>query len=849
MYIRAAVLRLPTRFMDNILNVSKQPISEILNEFETDSERGLSEEVISERLKKYGPNSIGAVQANTWFHDLLALFKNPLVLVLLVAGVISFSLGEHVNSIIIFLMVLLSVLVDLWQERDARNAAERLKDQVKTLSTVIRDGRQQTIAPETICPGDVLILNPGNIVPADARILLANDCFVNQSSLTGESFPSEKMDKSPDVDKPTLSDLKNMVFMGSSVISGTARVVVVQTGASTQFGHIASSLVRAPLETDFSRGVRDFGNLILKVTIGLVLFIFLVNSVLKHDFFQSFLFAVAVAVGLTPELLPMIMSVTMARGSVRMAAKGVIVKKLPAIPNFGSMEVLCTDKTGTLTEDKIQLVRHVDPAGLDSEPVFLWTYLNSLYQSGVDNPLDTAVLTHSNPDVSAYRKMDEIPFDFTRKRVSVLVQKDSKLTLICKGAPEELFRICDNDPAVILKAHQIYDELSADGYRVLAVAIRDFPSDKHSYTKADEINMALVGFAAFLDPPKPDAGRVIRELREIGVEVKIITGDNQLVTQKICKDIGLEVMEVMQGYELDGLEDPALQLRAVKTTIFARFSPEQKNRVIAALKPHYHSVGYMGDGINDAPSLRTADVGISVNNATDVAKDAAAIILTQKDLSVLKEGILEGRKTFANTMKYILMALSSNFGNMFSVAIAAVFLPFLPMLPNQILINNFLYDFSQIAIPYDSVDAAYTQKPQRWDMKLVRHFMWVYGLTSSVFDVLTFFLLYSVFKVSEAGFQTGWFMESLATQILVVFVIRTRKSPFWKSKPAGVLVLSTFACLGIGWFLPYSPLRNLIGFAVLPTAVTAWIIVLVTVYVFVAELVKRLIFKKLMHLK
>jgi Mg2+-importing ATPase len=559
------------------------------------------------------------------------------------------------------------------------------------------------------------------------------------------------------------------------------------------------------------------------------------------------LFAVAVAVGLTPELLPMIMSVNMAKGSVRMAAKGVIVKKLQAIPNFGSMEVLCTDKTGTLTEDKITLVKHVDPAGAESETVLQWAYLNSLYQSGVDNPLDKAVLAHAHQDAADFSKTDEIPFDFTRKRVSVLVKKGQDQTLICKGAPEEIFRICKDAHPVLEKAKKVYEDLSAEGYRVLAVATRAMPVDSRHYTKDDEQQLTLAGFTAFLDPPKPDAGLVIEQLQEIGVEVKIITGDNRLVTQKVCQDIGLDIKGIMEGYELDNLSDDALQRRANKTTIFARFSPEQKNRVIRALKQHYHSVGYMGDGINDAPSLKTADVGISVNNATDVAKDAAAIILTQKDLSVLKEGILEGRRTFANTMKYILMALSSNFGNMFSVAVAAVFLPFLPMLPNQILINNFLYDSSQIAIPYDTVDVEYTKRPQRWDMKLVRHFMWVYGLTSSLFDVLTFILLYKVFKVSEAGFQTGWFMESLATQILVVFVIRTRKSPFWRSKPAKILVISVLSFLGIGWFLPYSPLSGLIGFVALPPALVGWITLLVLAYLIVAEFVKRWIFGYLMR--
>jgi Mg2+-importing ATPase len=582
----------------------------------------------------------------------------------------------------------------------------------------------------------------------------------------------------------------------------------------------------------------------MRVTIVLVLFIFLINAIYKHDLLQSFMFSLAVAVGLTPELLPMVMSVTMAKGSLRMAKKGVVVKKLTAIPNFGSMEVLCTDKTGTLTEDKIKLVKYIDINGASSENLFLLTYLNSYFQSGIKNPLDNAILQYKQPDISAYKKTDEVPFDFSRKRMSVVAEKDGKHTLICKGAPEEILKACIMDGAMIKRATEEYELLSTDGFRVLAIATKEVTA-KPKFSKQDEDELQLQGFVAFLDPPKEDAGETIAELAKIGVEVKIITGDNHLVTQKICKEIGLPIKGIMQGHELENLTDDALQKRVMGTTIFSRFSPDQKNRVIMALKKFHRAVGYMGDGINDAPSLKTADVGISVNSGTDVAKDAADIILTEKDLLVLKEGILEGRKTFGNTMKYILMGLSSNFGNMFSVAAATLFLPFLPMLPAQILINNFLYDTSQITIPTDNVDESYTLRPQRWNLKMIYHYMLIFGLTSSAFDFATFYTLYKYFHVTEAQFRTGWFMESLATQILVVFIIRTNLIPFVQSKPGKYLVISVLICLGIGWLLPYTGFASMIGFEKLPWHVLTVIIILVILYLLCAEMVKRFIYHRL----
>jgi P-type Mg2+ transporter len=508
------------------------------------------------------------------------------------------------------------------------------------------------------------------------------------------------------------------------------------------------------------------------------------------------------------------------------------------------MEVLCTDKTGTLTEDKIRLVKYIDTTGKSDDELFLLAFLNSFFQTGIKNPLDDAVLSYKQADISGYKKIDEIPFDFFRKRMSVVVENNGQHLLICKGAPEEIFKVCVNQNQIITQANQQYEMQSADGFRVLAIAVKEV-LQQTKFTKQDEQQLILKGFIAFLDPPKEDANETITALSKIGVEVKIITGDNHLVTQNVCRQIGLPIKGVMQGYEMEHLTDDALSKRAIETTIFTRFSPDQKNRVIEALKKYHHAVGYMGDGINDAPSLKTADIGISVNSATDVAKEAADIILTQKDLLVLKEGILEGRKTFGNTMKYILMGLSSNFGNMFSVAAATLFLPFLPMLPAQILVNNFLYDTSQITISSDNVDESYMQKPQRWNLKMIRNYMIVFGLVSSVFDLITFYLLYKYFAVSNKQFQTGWFLESLATQILVVFIIRTNHLPFIQSKPSKFLVVSTLTCLTIGWILPYLSIGRLMGFEPLPFQIIVFIVVVSILYLICAELVKRYIYRRM----
>lgn len=825
--------------------IAKLSADEVVQQFASDAVTGLTEKEARKRLVQYGRNSIHSDKRKNELLQLLSHFKSPLVLILLVATIISYSVGETINASIILFIVVISVLIDFVQEKDAYEAVEKLKATVKSKAVVLRNKQEKEINPEELCIGDIVLLNAGKIIPADVRIIYERDFFVNQSSLTGESFPAEKHADPINAESDNdISALTNIAFMGSSALTGTAHAVVVKTGTATAFGKIAEKLVTREEETDFSRGIKEFGYLISRVTIVLVLFIFLVNSAFKHQVLESFMFAIAVAVGLTPELLPMVMSVTMSKGSLKMAKKGVIVKNLHAIPNFGSMEVLCTDKTGTITEDKIKLIKCVTADNKDSDLVFTLAYLNSFFQTGIKNPLDDAVLAYRQPEVSAYTKKDEVPFDFSRKRMSVIVKKDENYLLICKGAPEEIFKVSEHDATYIQKAAETYEALSKDGFRVLAIATKQTDAQRR-YSKTDEQALVLQGFIAFLDPPKEDAGQVIEALSKIGVEVKIITGDNHLVTQKICKEIGLPVKGILQGHEMEHMTDDALHTKVLNTTIFSRFSPDQKNRIILSLKKYHQAVGYMGDGINDAPSLKTADIGISISNATDVAKDVADIILTRKDLLVLKEGIIEGRKTFGNTMKYILMGLSSNFGNMFSVAAATIFLPFLPMLPVQILINNFLYDTSQLTIPTDNVDDSYVLKPRRWNLKMITKYMFTFGLTSSVFDFVTFWLLYKYFLVDMAQFRTGWFMESLATQILVVFIIRTNHNIIFKNHPSKYLVLSTLACLAAGWLLPYLPFASLLGFQPLPLHVVGVITALVFFYLGCAEMVKRFIYKRL----
>jgi Mg2+-importing ATPase len=785
----------------------------------------------------------------------LSNFKSPLVIVLLFAAIISFFFGEHVNATIIATIIALSAILNFFQEHRANEAAEKLQDRVATTATVIRKGNRSEIKTKELVPGDLIFLSSGDLIPADVRIIEAKDFFVNQSSLTGESFPVEKSASAITTKTSSLGELTNIGFSGSNVVSGSATAIVLETGSRTEFGKIAKNLTDSPVENSFTKGVKSFSYLILRTTVFFVLFIFFFNSVVKQaDIFESFMFAVAIAVGLTPELLPMIMTITMSKGSINMAKKGVIVKKLTAIPNFGSMDILCTDKTGTLTKDKIELVQYVDLKNNHSEKVLLHAYVNSLFQTGIKNPMDEAVLNYKKISNHGFEKIDEIPFDFVRKKMSVVAQSNGKRYLITKGAPEEIYKSCANywsadkkhkfNRAILEEVNKNYHQFSQEGSRVLAVAIKEVGNHKDIYSKKDESEMDLIGFIVFQDPAKAEVKSVLAELKTMGIEVKVITGDNELVTRKICSDVGLDIKGVLLGHEIDALTDDALKVVVEKTTIFARFSPDEKNRIIHALKSNGHVVGYLGDGINDSPSLLAADVGISVDNAVDVAKESADMILTHKSLRVLQDGVAEGRKTFGNTMKYIMMGISSNFGNMFSVLGAVLFIPFLPMLPIQILLNNLLYDFSQITIPTDNVDSEFIQKPTQWNMKFVRNFMIVFGSISSIYDFLMFFVLYSVFKASAPMFQTGWFLGSIATQTLVIYIIRTRKIPFLESLPSAYLMLSTTIILVLGWLIPFTRFGTIFGFVHLPTQLLLILAGLVLCYLFTVELGKRFFYRR-----
>jgi P-type Mg2+ transporter len=821
-----------------------------------DSGSGLTREEAEKRLSRFGPNEPAHRQRTRTIVQVLLLFANPLAIILIAASIVSALLGQTLNASIIVSMVVLSVTLNFVQTYRSQKAVDRIRKGVAPTATVLRDGAWREIPRREIVPGDVIGLSAGDLVPADAELLKARDLHVQQAALTGESLPVEK--------SAAASDDAHKVFLGTSIVSGSGQAVVTATGKNTLFGELASRLATKPPETEFEKGTRRFGLLIMKTTVLLVLFVLLMSVLARRDFMESLLFAVALAVGLTPEFLPMITTVTLGRGAVRMARKKVIVKHLEAMQNFGSIDVLCSDKTGTLTSGEMELDQHIDPFGASSERVFLLAYLNSLHETGVTNPLDEAikerqranpldlaVLRHDHPDVHTYSKIDEIPFDFERRRVSVVIEHEQERFLITKGAPESVLPVCSHyevngqklefDEPARGRAEIVYRELCGKGFRMLAVAYA-VVSRKEIYRASDETELVLAGYLTFSDPPLESAKSALDALRRDGIEVKILTGDNELVTQHICSQVGLDSGRIILGPELEKLSDPALAHLVEQTSIFARVSPAQKNRIILALKNRSHVVGYLGDGINDAPSLHAADVGISVSTAVDVAKDAADFILLERSLSVLHAGIIEGRKAFGNVMKYLLMGTSSNFGNMFSMAVASVFLPFLPMLPTQILLNNFLYDLAQVTIPTDKVDQTFMRKPQRWNVKMIRDFMIYIGPLSSIYDFLTFFALLKIFHASEQFFHTGWFVESLATQTLVIFVIRTARNPL-RSKPSLALSLTTISVVVVAAVLPFTSIGSVIGFAPLPVTFLLFVAVATGTYLLLVEAVKR----RLMH--
>lgn len=811
---------------------------------------GLSSVEAKSRLAQYGLNLFRDHRQRPLWLQYLSRFTNPLVLLLLMASAISASTGEITNFAIIATMVLFSVTLDFVQEHRAGKAAESLRQSVSVRTRVVRDGKPLDVPVTEVVPGDLVSISAGDMIPADGRVIEANDLFVKQALLTGEPYPVEKRPGALAADATDLQDASNAVFMGTTAISGSAKIRVIKTGTGTAIGAIADSLGRQSPPTAFEVGTQRFGMLIMRLTVLLVLFVLLVNTFTHKPWLDSFLFAVALAVGLTPELLPMVVSVTLARGARVMAKKRVIVKRLAAIQNLGSMDVLCTDKTGTLTEAKIRLEQHVDPQGRPSERVLELAYLNSFFETGLKSPLDEAILAHENIDVSAWKKIDEVPFDFERRRVSVLLDKGNGRLLVVKGASEEIIGLCTHyeeqgnaeqiplDKTSRERIHAQHIALEKQGFRVLGIAWREVPPDHPHAVIGDEMELVFAGLAGFLDPPKESAGAALAALTESGVTVKIVTGDSELVTQHVCAQLSIPVSGVLTGKEIAELDDWALRNRVVRANLFCRVNPSQKDRVILALKARGHVVGYLGDGINDAPSLHSADVGLSVDSAVDVAKEAAEMILLDRDLHVLHDGVLEGRRTFGNILKYIMMGTSSNFGNMFSMAGAALFLPFLPMMPTQILLNNILYDISEVPIPLDKVDPEELRKPRVLDMGFIRNFMLAIGPISSAFDFLTFYILLSVLKANETLFQTGWFVESLSTQVLVIFIIRTRGNPF-KSRAHPVLVATSLSVMAIGASLPFTPLGTYFGFVPPPAQFYAILAAMAVAYLAVVELAKR----------
>lgn len=814
---------------------------------------GLTSNEAAERLTRYGLNLFHPQQRNVLLFQFLSKFSNPLVIILLVASAISAITGDVASFTIISLIVLMSVILDFIQEHRAGKEAEKLRQSVIVHVHALRDGKSQEIPLPSLVPGDVVLLAAGDLVPGDGRILEAKDFFVNQALLTGEPYPVEK--KSGELpDEVEILLASNTVLRGTSVVSGTARILVCNTGANTMLGDIADSLIAKNPPTAFEQGTRSFGLLIMRLTIFLVLFVLLVNVFFHRSWLESFIFAVALAVGLTPELLPMIVSVTLSRGAKRMAAKQVIVKQLASIQNLGSMDVLCTDKTGTLTEAHIHLERHVDSLGRDSKRVLELAYLNSFFETGLKSPLDDAILEHKDIDITGWRKIDEVPFDFERRRISVLVDNGQKRILVVKGAPEGILHLCTSyemesdtdlhplDNAAMAAVQALFDSLGRDGFRVLGIAWRQEEADYPHIVVSDEVKLVFSGFAAFLDPPKESTKKALTDLAASGVSVKIVTGDNELVTEHICGQLELPITGLLTGADILKMDDQALVGQVENVNLFCRVTPAQKNRIILALKKRGHTVGYLGDGINDAPSLHSADIGISVDNGVDVAKEAAEMILLEKDLGVLQSGVMEGRRTFGNIMKYIMMGTSSNFGNMLSMAGGSLFLPFLPMLPTQILLNNMLYDISEIPIPMDNVDEEYLMRPRNWDINFVRKFMLIVGLISSIFDFLTFFVMLTVFQAGEALFHTGWFIESLATQVLVIFIIRTRKNPL-KSHPNLWLIVCSLLVVALAILLPFTPLGVFFGFVAPPLLFFFILASMVIVYLLIVEVVKKWFYK------
>jgi Mg2+-importing ATPase len=870
-----------------LIQFAQDDVETVLTKLNTSLE-GLSDLQSRIRLEKIGLNEIACEKPPKWYVQLLKIFQNPLVILLIILAIIAFLTEDIKAAVIIFSMVVFSVILRFSQEFRSSQAAEKLREMVHTTATVSRrDPRKdislslaedlgitlnldvlerQEIPIKSLVPGDVIFLSAGDMIPGDVRLFAAKDLFVAQGALTGESFPVEKYATLPSsqLQNQNPLELGTLCFLGTTVVSGTGNAVVMKTGSNTYLGSLAKTVVGHKTMTSFDKGVNDVSLLLLRFMLVMAPVVFLINGSIKGNWTEAFFFALSVAVGLTPEMLPMIVTANLARGAIAMSEKKTIVKNIDAIQNFGAMDILCTDKTGTLTQDKIVLEMHLDIYGEENEEVLEFAYLNSFYQTGLKNLLDVAVLEHIELHEALkvehkFRKIDEIPFDFVRRRMSVVVEEDNHHhELICKGAVEEILQISTHvkanerilpiDAAMREQVINLNQELNEDGLRAIAVAYKEIPPNQLNYSVADEEHLILLGLIAFLDPPKDSAAQAIAALNHGGVQVKVLTGDNDIIARKTCKDVGLYVHHTLLGNEIETLSDDELADLADTTTIFAKLSPLQKSRIIQLLRRKGHIVGFMGDGINDAAALREADVGISVDTAVDIAKESADIILLEKSLLVLEAGIVEGRKTFGNIIKYIKMGTSSNFGNMLSVLGASALLPFLPMQPVQILLNNLLYDFSQTGIPFDNVDKEYLEKPRKWKMGDIQQFMLYIGPMSSIFDYTTYALMWFVFGANtvdkQALFQTGWFVESLLTQTLIVHIIRTAKIPLLQSRPALPMLLVTLTIMAVGIYIPFSPFGESLGFVPLPASYFLWLIAILSSYCLLTQLMKNWFVKK-----
>ena len=846
---------------------------------------GLSGEQVEEKLKIFGLNEVHHEKAPSWLQQLIQAFINPFIGILLIIAIISFIVdvtlakpgeAEYKTVIVVGFMIMVSSLLRFFQEYRSNRAAEQLKSMVRTTATVLRKetGKKEVDIKELV-PGDIIFLSAGDMIPGDCRIIQSKDLFVSQAMLTGESLPAEKRNLAiTDVEKKSPLDLDNICFMGTNVVSGSAHAIIVTTGNQTYFGSLSKSIIGKSAETSFDKGVNKVSYLLIKFMLVMVPLVFIINGVVKHNWWEALLFAIAVAVGLTPEMLPMIVTANLAKGAVSMSKKKVIVKRLNAIQNIGAMDVLCTDKTGTLTMDKIVLERHLNIMGDEDEEVLKWAYLNSYHQTGLKNILDLAVLEHAELHdylkVEEYfLKVDEIPFDFQRRRMSVILkQQNGKHLLICKGAVEEMLDLCSHafDPGEDKQLHIENDiiipmdqgvrktiletskKMNQEGLRVLLVAIKEFDDRALTYSIDDEKDMTLTGFIGFLDPAKPSAKTSIEALQKLGITVKVLTGDNEIVTKKICRDVGISFSKILLGSDIEKLTDEELQQQIDDVSILAKLSPIQKSRIVKLLQAKGHTVGFMGDGINDAAALRDADVGISVDTAVDIAKESADIILLEKDLMVLRKGVIYGRRTFGNIIKYIKMTASSNFGNMFSMLGASAFLPFLPMLPVQILVQNLLYDISQTSIPWDRMDEDFLKKPKKWDASGISKFMVYIGPISSIFDYLTFFVMFYFFKANsvehQSLFQSGWFIEGLLSQTLIVHMIRTRKIPFLQSWATAPVIALTSVIMLIAIAIPFSPFAHALQLQPLPFSYFPWLIGILISYCFLTQFVKSWFIKK-----